>query len=246
MATDRAGIVRNLYDTLAIQARGPFTVAQASADAALKPLPFSVDSANQLLDAAGWLRGPDSLRRRNGVVLGFGILVPSTSVPRMRAAVLLQEQLRRIGADVKVESADIGAFIGRLTARDFDTVLGAWAPDPGPGSVRDTWGSAGAAKGGNNHSAYRSAAFDAQVDSGLASFAPAVMKQHFAAAWQIISDDAPAIWLAEPKRVMAVHSRFETSGMRPDAWWAGLAQWRVPVAKRIARDVPAAAPATAP
>ncbi|MDZ7630873.1 MAG: ABC transporter substrate-binding protein [Gemmatimonadaceae bacterium] len=247
MATDRRSIVANIYDSLAIQARGPFTVALASADPTLKPLPYAVDSANALLDAAGWLRGADSLRRRNGAVLGFGILVPSTSVPRMRAAVLLQEQFRRIGADVQVQSSDIGGFLSKLTARTFDTVLGAWAPDPGPGSVRDTWGSSGAGKGGNNHGAYRSVAFDAQVDSGLAAFAPAEMQAHFAAAWRIIADDAPAIWLAEPKRAMAVHSRIETTGMRPDAWWAGLAQWRIPAARRIARDAgAAAAPATAP
>lgn len=244
MATDRRSIVANIFDTLAIQARGPFTVALAGADTTLKPLPYAVDSANALLDAAGWLRGPDSLRRKNGAVLAFGILVPSTSVPRMRAAVLLQEQFRRIGADVKVESSDMGGFVGRMSSRRFDTVLNQWAPDPAPGGVRDAWGTVGAEKGGNNFGAYRSAAFDAQVDSGLAVFAPEAMRTHFAAAWRIIADDAPAIWLAEPKRAMAVHSRIETSGMRPDAWWAGMAQWRIPADKRIARDVvaPAAVP----
>jgi len=80
------------------------------------------------------------------------------------------------------------------------------------------------------------------VDSGLASFAPAAMRAHFAAAWRIIADDAPAIWLAEPRRVMAVHSRFVTPGMRADAWWAGVAKWNIPVDRRIARDAPPPAP----
>ncbi len=76
LATDRRAIVANIYDTLAVQLRGPFTSAQAAADPSLKPMPYSVDSANALLDAAGWLRGTDSLRRKNGVVLGFSNLVP--------------------------------------------------------------------------------------------------------------------------------------------------------------------------
>jgi peptide/nickel transport system substrate-binding protein len=156
----------------------------------------------------------------------------------MRAAVLLQEQFRRVGADVKIEGADYAGFVGRMTARSFDAILGGWIQDAGPGNARDSWSSAGTVKGGNNQGAYRNPAFDAQLDSGLASFAPDRMKSHFAAAWRIITDDAPAIWLAEPKRVMAVHKRIRITGMRPDAWWAGIAQWTIPADQRIARDAP--------
>ena len=239
MATDRRGIVTNIYDTLAVQARGPFTMKLSSADSTLVPLPYAPDSAAALLDAAGWLRGADSLRHKGGRTLAFGILVPSTSVARMRAAVLLQEQFRKIGADVKVESTDFGTFGSRMASRTFETIVNQWSPDPGPSSVVDVWTSAAANKGGNNMGSYRNPAFDAQVDSGLAAFAPADMRRHFATAWRIIADDAPAIWLAEPRRVMAIQKRIVTTGMRPDAWWAGIAQWRIPVDQRIARDAPA-------
>ena len=236
MATDRRSIVANVYDTLAVPARGPFTSAQASADTTLAMLPYSVDSANALLDAAGWKRGPDSLRRKNGKLLTFGILVPTSSTPRVRAAVLLQEQFRRVGADAKIESSDIGGFIGRLKARRFDTVIGGWSQDGGPANARDAWSSAAAAKGGNNQGGYRSPAFDAQLDSALAALSPAASHAHFAAAWRIITADAPAIWLAEPRLVMGINARFVTTGMRPDAWWAGIPRWSVPPDKRIARD----------
>lgn len=243
MATDRRAIVTNIYDTLATPSRGPFTVALPSADVTVPELPYSVDSANALLDAAGWARGPDSIRVKGGVPLRFGMIVPSTSAPRMRAAVLLQEQFRRVGAEARIESSDMNGFVTRFTARQFDTWLNVWATDPGPGGVRDTWTSAGAAPGGNNVGAYRNPAFDAQADSGDAAFAPGDMRRHFAAAWRIIAADAPAIWIAEPKVVMAIHRRIRTSGMRPDAWWADLAQWSIPAAERVARDAPAPAAA---
>ena len=238
LATDRRAIVANIYDTLAVQARGPFTAAQTSNDPSLKALPYSADSANMLLDAAGWTRGADSIRRRSGTPLSFGIIVTSTSVARMRAAVLLQEQFRRVGADVRIEATDMAGFLSRMKSGAFDAVLGAWTPDPGPGSVRNEWSSSASKGGGNNYGHYRSVAFDAQVDSGLAAFAPAEMRAHFATAWRIIGDDAPAIWLAEPRRVLAVHKRIVTTGMRPDAWWAGIAQWHIPADQRIARDLP--------
>ncbi len=241
MATDRRSIVANIFDSLAVQSRGPFTVAQESADTTLAPLPYNVDSANMLLDAAGWKRGPDSLRRKNGKLLAFGMLLPSTSVPRMRTAVLLQEQFRRIGVEARVESTDGPTYFARSHARKFETVINTWGQDAGPANARDTWSSAGAEKGGNNFGSYRSPAFDAQLDSGLATFDAVAMKKHFASAWRIITDDAPAIWIAEPRRVMAVHSRIDVTGTRVDAWWAGIAQWRIPADKRIARDAPAGA-----
>ena len=238
MATDRRSIVANIYDTLGVQARGPFTVAMSSNDPALKPLPYAVDSANAILNAAGWVRGADSIRRKAGKPLSFGMLTPSSSVPRMRAAVLLQEQFRRIGVDAKIETVDYPGFIERSGKRRFDAIVNQWAlTDPSPANVNDTWTSAGATAGGHNYGSYRNPAFDAQVDSGLAAFAPAEMRGHFAKAWQIIADDAPAIWIAEPRRVMAVHSRIQTTGVRPGAWWAGLARWSIPADKRIARDV---------
>lgn len=241
MATDRRSIVANVYDSLAKPARGPFTSAQASADTTLPLLPYSVDSANMLLDAAGWVRGADSLRRRNGRVLGFSIQAPTSSVARMRMAVLLQEQFRRVGADVKVESMDNAAFGGRMDSRKFDTMVLAWNQDAGPGNARDSWSIAAAAPGLHNYGQYRSAAFDAEIDTALTVMNPSTAHTHFAAAWKIITDDAPAIWLAEPLRVMAVHQRFVMTGARPDAWWAGLAQWYIPAEKRITRDAPAGA-----
>lgn len=240
MATDRRSIVANIYDSLAVQARGPFTTAQASADTTLRPMPYSVDSANTLLDAAGWVRGADSLRRKNGKVLGFTIAVPSSSLPRVRASVLFQEQFRRVGADVKVESSDNSAFGARMSARNFDATIGAWAQDAGPANARDAWTTAAAAKGLNNYGAYRSAAFDAELDSALTVLSAAESHTHFARAWKIITDDAPAIWLAEPRLAMAINSRFVTSGMRVDSWWAGIPKWYIPADKRIARDAPAA------
>jgi hypothetical protein len=35
---------------------------------------------------------------------------------------------------------------------------------------------------------------------------------------------------------MAVHKRINTVGVRPDAWWANVADWSIPADRRIARD----------
>jgi peptide/nickel transport system substrate-binding protein len=74
----------------------------------------------------------------------------------------------------------------------------------------------------------------------LSSKTLADRRRYFTAAYQMIIDDAPAIWFAEPKRIMAVHRRLRPTGVRPDAWWANLADWSIPANERIARDRAAA------
>lgn len=236
MAVDRAAVVRAMFDTLAVVALGPFPRAAATADTSLVPLPFAPDSAARLLDAAGWVRGADGMRARNGVPLAFAITVPVSSASRVRAAIVLQEQLRRAGVAVTVEQLDFPTFLARLDARRYDAVLAGWSADPGTAAVRQSWGARGARAGGENTGRYVSTVFDAHVDSGVAAFDAAAMHAHFAAAWRRIVDDAPAIWLAEPRTTIGLHARLRPVGIRPDAWWAGLHRWSIAPGQRLARD----------
>lgn len=237
MALDRASIVRNAYDSLADVALGPTVRAYPSTDPGIRQLSYAREVAMLALDSLGWRdSNGDGVRDRNGRKLEFTLSVPGPSKARNTMAVLIQEQLRQAGVKVNIELLDFAAFIDRENKRNFDAVFGGWHVEPSPGGIRQTWGSAGAAPGGTNYGSYRNAAFDAHVDSALGSTTLADRRGHFTSAYQLIVDDAPAIWLAEPKRIMAVHKRIRTTGVRPDAWWANVAEWFIPADERIARD----------
>ena len=237
MSLDRPGIVRNAYDSLADVAVGPTVRAYPTTDALLQQIPFDRAQAVRLLDSLGWKdSNGDGVRDRAGVPLEFTITVPGPSKARNTMAVLIQEQLRQAGVKVNIEPLDFAAFVNKENTRSFDAVFGGWHVEPSPGGIRQTWGSAGAAKGGTNYGSYRNPQFDAQVDSALSAATLNARRAHFTNAYRIIIDDAPAVWMAEPKRVMAVQKRIRTVGMRPDAWWAHIPEWSIPAAERIARD----------
>jgi peptide/nickel transport system substrate-binding protein len=243
LAVDRIRSVRNAYDSLADVALGPTVRAYPTTDPSLKPLPYSPDSARLILDALGWRdTNGDGVRERNGVKLEFTLAVPSSSRARNAVAVLMQDQLKQVGAQMKLEPLDFTAFIDRETRRDFDAVFGGWRVEPSPGGIRQTWTSAGSrASGGTNYGSYENPAFDALVDSALSSQSLDERRRLFTRAYEIIIADAPAIWMAEPRSVMAIHRRIRTRGIRPDSWWANIADWTIPPAERIARDrLPAA------
>jgi peptide/nickel transport system substrate-binding protein len=248
MATDRANLVRSVYDSLANPALGPTVRAYPTTDPNLAQIPFDLARARQILDSLGWRdANGDGIRERNGRPLQFSLAVPNTSKPRVQLAVLLQEQLRQAGVKVDVEQLDFPTLIERERKRAFDAAIGQWSTQPSPGSIRGTWGTAGSrASSGSNYSSYENPVFDANVDSALASFNPAARKAYFTKAYETIIQDAPAIWLAEPLPTVGYHSRLQLAPLRSDAWWAHIADWWIPSDKRIPRDNAPAGTVTAP
>lgn len=236
MLVDRKRIVQSVYDTLAAPALGPTVRAYPTTDTTLQQIAYSPENAASVLDSLGWrITGRDNVRRKGGRALEFTLTVPGSSRNRVNMAVIIQNQLAQAGVKMNIDKLDFGPFIDREKHHAFDAILGGWHVDPSPGGVLQTWGTAGA-NGGSNYGEYTSALFDARLDSALASPNPAERKARFKVAYQTIIDDAPAIWLAEPKTVIAIHHRLHTTELRPDAWWSTVGEWFVPPAERIARD----------
>jgi peptide/nickel transport system substrate-binding protein len=229
MATDRAAIVRSVYDTVALPALGPTVRAYPTTDPNLTQIPFDLPRARQILDSLGWrVTSSDGMRSRNGRPLQFTLSVPSSSKVRVGLAVLIQEQLRQAGVKVDVEQLDFRVLVEKERKRAFDAAIGQWNTQPSPGSVRGSWGTAGSrASSGTNYGSYENPAFDANVDSALASFDPGTARAYFTKAYDTIIQDAPAIWLAEPRPTVGYNARVHLAPLRSDAWWAHIADWSV-------------------
>ena len=236
MAVDRKGMLTNVFGSLGQPAFGPFPRSLSVADTTLKLPAYDTTAARTLLDSAGWKVGADGMRAKNGRALAFSILVPNSSRPRMSYAVLLQEQLRKVGAKVDIDALQFSQFFAKQEAHDFDTILNAYGTDPSPAGARQAWGSEGLAKGGQNYLSYSSKPFDAALDSVLSALTPAERASRAHRAFQLIADDAPAIWLYDVLTVAAAHKRVKTAGLRADLYWANLADWSIPAAARIDRD----------
>jgi peptide/nickel transport system substrate-binding protein len=226
MAVDRSSLVRSVFDSLGLVAHGPATRILATSDTSIG-IPYDPQRSSRTLDSLGWRRGADGMRARGKTPLAFSLIVPSSSAIRMKVAVLLQEQWRKAGAVVRIEPLEVNAFGARMDSRKFESLLNAWHIDPTPSSVREEWASSEIKRGGYNATSYRSASFDAVVDSAVKEMNPVRSAALYRRSYRILTDDAPAMWLYELRNAQGVSKRITPRGMRADAWWANLAEWSV-------------------
>jgi ABC-type transport system substrate-binding protein len=237
MAVDRESMTTAVLDSLARPAIGPTVRYFPSTDTTLRQIPYDPQAAARKLDSLGWTLDPKSnIRKNRGRVLRFKVAYPSTSKNRQRMAVILAEQLRKVGIAVDLDGMEYNTFTGRVFGKEFDAAMHNWHLGTSPASIRELWTSKAITTNGNNLGSYASPIFDAYVDSAVSTFDASQSKSFYTRAYQMAIDDAPAIWLYEPKLVLGINKRIRTAPYRPDAWWWSFADWYIPENERITRD----------
>jgi peptide/nickel transport system substrate-binding protein len=177
----------------------------------------------------------DGVRSKSGKELAFTLIIPTSSLNRLRMGVLLQEQLRRMGIRVQLEQLEASTEGAREAHGVFDAALGSWVMASSPDGTKGAWTTSGIGKNGTNYGSYSNPRFDALLDSALWADTTRA-RERFTKAYAVINDDAPAVWLYEPRKIIGIHRRIRTARMRPDAWWFDLADWYIPPAERLLRD----------
>ena len=235
MAVDRGAVVRAVDGPDGVLARGPMGLAYWINDMPYAQLPFDSALARRELAALGWQDSDgDGILDRDGTSLSFELLVPSTSTPRRRSAVIVQEQLRRVGIDLQIGETDFTTFQERLQAGDFDVFFGTFGGDPSPSTIAEAWTED--AVGGYNYGHYVDPAFDRAVAGALQARTLDAARAEWTAAITLINEDAAAVWMSASPPKAGVHRRLENVTIRGDNMTATLPQWHIAPSRMIARD----------
>jgi len=73
-------------------------------DRSIREPGYDPRAADALLDASGWQRGPDGMRRRNGAVMSLNYVAFPETASGVRIAAVVQSELRERGIDVTIKS----------------------------------------------------------------------------------------------------------------------------------------------
>jgi peptide/nickel transport system substrate-binding protein len=236
MAVDREGIVRAVRGEYGYVPQGPVTRPLWIWDDGLAALSFDTAGARQILDDQGWRdTDKDGVLDRDGRRFRFELIVPSTSNDRQRSAVIVQDQMRRIGVEMTVTPLDVPTWIDRAQNGRADAYYGARTQDPSPASIDEAWSSRGI--GEANWGRYVNREVDRLLVEALESFDTETARATWHEAIARINADAPAIWVYSPISAAAVHRRFEGVSIRPDQWGSTIWLWRVSPSGHIDRDL---------
>ena len=171
------------------------SVAAASGDWVTHDVP----RANALLDAAGFPRGPDGLRRLpDGRPWRYEVLCVSGWSDWVRASQIIARNLREVGVAATVRTYDFGAWFQRVQEGDFDMSMGWSIEGPLPYHLYRWLMSAttvkpiGQASAGNWHR-YSSPRADRALTQFERAADPAEQHRLSAVLQRVFVDEAPAI-----------------------------------------------------
>jgi len=179
-------------------------------------------AAEAMLDAAGWKRGPNGARQKNGLTLTLDIAVPSGYGPSATLAALLQSDYSKIGLTVTIHNYASGTFFGPYSAGGilqtgkFDAALHSQSLGPVYGNVNGTLTCDSIPPNGFNETRYCNKKVDRLNDAYLHSYDSAVQDKAAAELQRIVDNDAPLIMMYE-RAFLAVYDK-RLTGYHPNSF----------------------------
>jgi peptide/nickel transport system substrate-binding protein len=222
-ATDQRSIVAKIALGNGLPQRS--LVTGASHDSLALPLvPYDPKRAAALLDAAGWKRGPDGARRKNGTPLAIDIALPGGYAPSANEASLLHDDWGALGVNVTLHVWSDSEFFapssagGILQSGRFDAALFSNGRATPYASLSSYYTCASLPPNGFNFDRYCNPKADALNARYERSFDPAERKRLAAQFQRILDADVPGIAVYQRILVSAFDNRL--NGYHPSTFSA--------------------------
>ncbi|AYJ51210.1 ABC transporter substrate-binding protein [Rhodococcus sp. P1Y] len=86
----------------------------------LSDVTYDPEKAKSILDAAGWVPGPDGIREKDGQKLSFKVMFAAVFAGNQAILELTQQQLRDVGVDLQLELVSVPESTARQNTKDYD------------------------------------------------------------------------------------------------------------------------------
>lgn len=236
MAIDREAVTRAVLGEYGDVLEIPVTPITWIWSDEVETIKFDSSAAQAALEDLGWTdRDADGILDRDGTPLAFDLMVPTSSAPRRRAAVIIQDQFKRFGVDIDIAEYEPTTWNSRADDGNFDAYLQTIGHDASPASIGEAWIADGF--GDFNDVRYSNPSVERLVDEALNTFDRDEARAKWREAFEIINSDAPGIWLFSYTMAAGIHRRFENVSIPADEWWRSIWTWRVSPGAYIERDL---------
>lgn len=168
--------------------------------------------AGKLLDEAGWLKGPDGFRYKDGVKLAPVLVGQDNTVWRERLEAI-QGMLREVGIDLKLELWEPSVSFGKIGRDDLDM----WTLFASYASMGDIMTKYFPSK--QHYSVFRNAPDKAAelvklIEAGRSALTPQERFQNFSKAQTMIAEMSLWVPIAH-ERELIVYNKTKVTGVKP-------------------------------
>jgi peptide/nickel transport system substrate-binding protein len=194
----------------------------------LKPATYRPDTALQSLQADGFHLQNGALFDKAGHAIEFSIVTSAGSKPRERMAVMIQEDLGKLGIKVNVVTLDFPSLIERISQKfNYEAaILGFRNVELDPNSQMTIWLSSGDNHAWNPQQKSPETAWEAEIDRLMRAQAstadPQKRKESFDRVQEIVAEQAPFIYLINQNALSAVSSAVAGANpgiLHPQTFW---------------------------
>jgi len=228
-AINRDDLSRIVFRGHAQPAVGPISPANKFwFDSKLHPQAYSSDAALKLLQTEGFRLENGTLKDREGHPVVFSIVTNSGNKYRERMAVLIQEDLRKIGMQANVVTLDFPSLIERI-AQTFDyeaAMLGLTNVDLDPNEQMNVWLSSAENHQWNPQQKSPATAWEGEIDRLMRAQAASAdakkRKESFDRVQEIVVEQAPFIYLINKNALSAISTAVEDASpviLHPQTFW---------------------------
>jgi peptide/nickel transport system substrate-binding protein len=176
----------------------------------LKAEPYSPDAALKTLQADGFHLDSGVLKDRDGNAVVFSIITNAGNKSREQMAVMIQEDLQKIGVHVNVVTLDFPSLIARMTQTfDYEAILlGLTNVDLDPNGEMNLWLSSSDNHQWNPEQKTPETPWEAEIDKLMRTQASSAdagkRKEAFDRVQEIVYEQAPFIFLINKNALSAL------------------------------------------
>jgi peptide/nickel transport system substrate-binding protein len=220
---NRPQIVERILKGTANLATGPYAKAFGKYyNPSLKPYPYDLNRARQLLAEAGFRPGAGGVLEKDGKPFSFELMVDKGNPTREQIALVAQQQWKALGADVRLNVVEWSVYIRRGNQRpgDYDART-SWritSPDPDKSTEYTSAGTV-------NHYMYNNPEVDRLMAEARATYDPTQRPKLYHKIQELIYDDVPVLWIFYNSEIVAINKRvqnFPDLGLRDALTWLNL------------------------
>jgi len=176
---------------------------------------FDKAKAASMLDAAGWAKGPDGIRAKNGQKLKFSMITNAGNKQRESLLTVMQQAWHDIGVEATPSLIQFPQLVSQIVdIRTFDVFLVGfnWSVDPDESAL---FHSRNTAPGGFNGFDFKNDQVDSILDQAIGTLDQTKRKQLYGQFQDIMSDVVPAPILFFNTGIWGVNSRVQNTDFGP-------------------------------